>query len=246
MSCRRLRCALECARRLVAMAWRSHAGGLRRVALAAPVMASLAAVLLLERLGSRGAARAAPGGAACPEPICDDRKRLFAAAMGGGGARGGASAGAARAGAGASVGAVGVPVAPTQAAQAAPAEDCPLTRSELGRATWELLHSTAAYLPEQPSEEQRRAAEALVRALGVVYACAHCREHFAAHLARHPVDASSRRAYSKWVCDAHNAVNHALGKPLFECSEEALQRRWRTGCREPDADESASESLGQS
>ncbi len=234
------------------MAWRSRAGGLRRAVLAAPTLASLAALLALqqERGGSRGAARAAPAGAACPEPICDDKKRLFAAAMGGGGARGGASAGAARAGAGTSGGAdggaVGVPVAPTQAAQAAPAEGCPLTRSELGRATWELLHSTAAYLPEHPSEEQRRAAEALVRALGMVYACAHCREHFAAHLARHPVDASSRRAYSKWVCDAHNAVNHALGKPHFECSEEALQRRWRTGCREPDADESASVSLGQS
>jgi hypothetical protein len=195
----------------------SGAIGLRRAGLA-PALVALVA-LQQERGGAGGAARAAAAGAACPEPICDDKKRLFAAAMGGGGVKGGASAGAARAGAGGGAGAAGsgsnaggVPVAP---ALAAPAHGCPLTRSELGRATWELLHSTAAYLPERPSEEQQRAAVALVHALGVVYACSHCREHFAKHLARHPVDASSRHAFSKWVCDAHNAVNLALGKPQF-------------------------------
>ncbi len=38
----------------------------------------------------------------------------------------------------------------------------PVTREELGRATWTLLHTLAAQFPEQPSRQQRKDANQLV------------------------------------------------------------------------------------
>jgi len=127
--------------------------------------------------------------------------------------------------------------------------ECPLNRSQLGRSTWELLHTTAAYFPDEPSEDEKKAAKDLIEALGVIYACKHCREHFSEHLKEHPPDVSSRKSLSLWLCHTHNIVNEVVGKPQFPCSFEKLDNRWRSGCKKASDQqkptESAQESLGQ-
>mmetsp|Transcript_2289 Transcript_2289/g.3816 ORF Transcript_2289/g.3816 Transcript_2289/m.3816 type:complete len:195 (+) Transcript_2289:67-651(+) len=110
-------------------------------------------------------------------------------------------------------------------------KECPVGRAELGRQSWTLLHTTAAYYPHKPSQEQSDAAQNLVHALSVLYPCGHCREHLAAHVEENPPDTSSREAFSVWMCNTHNAVNEVLGKPIFECSAEKLDERWRSGCK---------------
>lgn len=48
---------------------------------------------------------------------------------------------------------------------------CPPDILELGRATWTLLHSMAAYYPDSPSTEQQDAMRAWVDGLGRFYPC---------------------------------------------------------------------------
>ncbi|GBG25262.1 FAD-linked sulfhydryl oxidase ALR [Hondaea fermentalgiana] len=149
-------------------------------------------------------ASAEPAGPDCAEPVCDDKKEMFMGMMG----KGAKGANGAK-------------------------KECPLTRGQMGRSTWEFLHTTAAYYPDKPSEEQQHAARGLIEAMSLLYACAHCREHFRNHVEAHPPDVSSRASFERWLCDAHNEVNEVLGKPKFDCSK--IQERWRTGCREAKA-----------
>ena len=47
----------------------------------------------------------------------------------------------------------------------------PLSREELGRASWSLLHTLAAKYPEEPTEKQQQAAISLVTGLSVLVLC---------------------------------------------------------------------------
>jgi len=51
--------------------------------------------------------------------------------------------------------------------QPTPAQEleCPVDRDELGRSTWNLLHTTAAYYPEQPDDSDQRLAGAMIQGL---------------------------------------------------------------------------------
>ncbi len=44
-----------------------------------------------------------------------------------------------------------------------------------------------------------------------------------------PLRVSSRKSFSLWVCEQHNAVNAKLGKPEVPCDARTLDARWRTG-----------------
>lgn len=55
--------------------------------------------------------------------------------------------------------------------------DCPLNTEELGRSTWNLLHTVAAYYPEQPTEEQKKNAKAMMQILGKVAFCYFCSQY---------------------------------------------------------------------
>jgi len=131
--------------------------------------------------------------------------------------------------------------------------ECPADREELGRQSWTLLHSIAAYYPEKPSEEHRRHAHSFLEALSHLYPCTHCAYHLRDSMAKAPPKLESRTDFSMWLCAQHNDVNRRLGKPEFECAPDVLLRRWRTGdprcwmqSEGSDAGETASESLGQS
>ena len=69
----------------------------------------------------------------------------------------------------------------------------------------------------------------LMFALPVLYPCSWCALHLSENLKLHPPDVSGRAALSKWLCERHNDVNERLGKPLFDCSMQNLDMRWKDG-----------------
>ena len=104
------------------------------------------------------------------------------------------------------------------------AEEEGLSREELGRGAWGLLHTVAASFPEEPSRRDRREASRLLNALAWLYPCGECAEHFQELLRAEPPTLGSRTAFAQWLCRTHNRVNTSLEKPLFECS--AVDLRW--------------------
>ena len=88
----------------------------------------------------------------------------------------------------------------------------PLSRESLGQATWSFLHTMAAVYPEQPNELEQRAARQLLEALGWLYPCAVCADHFRSTLSARPPTVGSRRELSGWLCEVHNEVNGRLDK----------------------------------
>lgn len=59
----------------------------------------------------------------------------------------------------------------------------------------------------------------------------------------------SRTSFSLWLCEQHNIVSKKIHKPLFECTMEKLDERWRKGrpaCWGEDSDaDAAPASLGK-
>ncbi|KAJ1459666.1 ERV/ALR sulfhydryl oxidase domain-containing protein [Pelagophyceae sp. CCMP2097] len=124
--------------------------------------------------------------------------------------------------------------------------ECPLFREELGRSTWGLLHTTAAYYPDEPTPADKTAAAGLISGLAALYPCAHCAEDFRATTKADPPKLGSRVEFALWLCNQHNTVNLKLGKPTFKCSSKKLDRRWLDGGKDCWQDDgSASESLGK-
>ncbi|XP_020103922.1 FAD-linked sulfhydryl oxidase ERV1 isoform X2 [Ananas comosus] len=95
----------------------------------------------------------------------------------------------------------------------------PLTKEELGRATWTLLHSIAAQM-------------AIISRL---YPCKECADHFKEVLKANPVQAGSQAEFSQWLCHVHNVVNRSLGKVIFPCQR--VNARWgKLDCKDRSCD----------
>jgi FAD-linked sulfhydryl oxidase len=110
------------------------------------------------------------------------------------------------------------------ASDAGTSEPEPLDSSQLGRVTWTMLHSFAAHLPEQLDAPEARHMARLLELTSRLYPCPPCAAHMREYLARRPVAAATRQDVSQWLCDFHNEVNAATGKPSFDCAK--AQRRW--------------------
>ncbi|CAA6667401.1 unnamed protein product [Spirodela intermedia] len=113
----------------------------------------------------------------------------------------------------------------------------PLTKEEVGRCTWTLLHTIAAQYPEHPTREQKRDAKELVSYVIIsrLYPCKECADHFKEILRANPVLAGSREELSQWLCHVHNVVNRSLGKPIFPCRR--VGARWgKLGCEDRGCD----------
>ncbi|KAJ6409492.1 hypothetical protein OIU84_009066 [Salix udensis] len=54
----------------------------------------------------------------------------------------------------------------------------PLTKEELGRATWTFLHTLAAQYPEHPTRQQKKDVKELMAILSRMYPCQECADHF--------------------------------------------------------------------
>ena len=107
-------------------------------------------------------------------------------------------------------------------------KDCPLDKDELGRNSWSLFHTMAAYYPETPNQNEQTSMQNFIKALSLFYPCDVCAQDFRKDIEENPPKTGSRRDLSLWWCDAHNRVNKKLGKPEFDCSK--LDERWFDGC----------------
>ncbi|CAG9467183.1 unnamed protein product [Pedinophyceae sp. YPF-701] len=100
----------------------------------------------------------------------------------------------------------------------------PVTKSEIGRATWTFLHSVAADFPERPSARDKRDARCLMDLLTRRYPCEECRKHFAEIIRSNPPRVESGKDFRMWMCHVHNIVNRSIGKPAFNC--DMVAHRW--------------------
>lgn len=116
----------------------------------------------------------------------------------------------------------------TNAVEEDPYKACPPDVEQLGRHTWTFLHTTAAYYPDQPSDQHKKNASALFNSLPSLYPCSFCADELGKEIQRvGPPDVSSRSALSNWLCNIHNEVNERLGKKQFDCSQ--VLKRWKDG-----------------
>lgn len=121
---------------------------------------------------------------------------------------------------------------------------------EVGRGTWTLLHTMAAYYPEKADAAQQRATKTFLESLGAVvsqlshsglhsvdlcmlfffffslqFPCRWCADDFVVSMNERPPQLATRSAFAQWLCQAHNEVNVKLGKPMFDCA--LVDKRWR-------------------
>lgn len=129
-------------------------------------------------------------------------------------------------------------------------KDCPVDKDELGRSTWNLLHTMTVYYPEKPTVDEKKAMKDTIESLSKVgvfnwnsfflyiflqtYPCPHCAEDFRKDIKEHPIELSSRGKLATWMCEMHNRVNEKLGKSLFDCSK--VMERWYDGWRDGSCD----------
>jgi FAD-linked sulfhydryl oxidase len=64
--------------------------------------------------------------------------------------------------------------------------DCPMDRAELGRNTWSLLHSMAAFYPDNPQPSHQKHAINFIKALSVLYPCSFCAMEFRESIKQSP------------------------------------------------------------
>ncbi|XP_057833322.1 FAD-linked sulfhydryl oxidase ERV1 isoform X4 [Cryptomeria japonica] len=83
-----------------------------------------------------------------------------------------------------------------------------ISKEELGRATWTLLHTIGAQMA----------------ILSRIYPCKECADHFKDVLKANPVEANSGAELAQWMCRVHNVVNRSLDKPSFPCQR--VDARW--------------------
>lgn len=123
-------------------------------------------------------------------------------------------------------------VSPTKQEQATARQkneplDGPPNRETLGRAGWTILHTFAAYYPDSPTAKEQGMAKSFLEAFSHLYPCKDCAEGLRMVMEDDPPRVESRVAFSLWVCQTHNKVNEAIGKPMQPCNIEVLDRRWR-------------------
>ena len=105
---------------------------------------------------------------------------------------------------------------------------CPPDRNDIGRAMWTILHTTAAYYPQNATEDQQRKALGFINALPELYPCEECAHHLASCLDEMPPRLETREEFSLWVCELHNRVNARTGKEARPCTLRELDEAWRT------------------
>eukprot|EP00467_Chlorarachnion_reptans_P010113 CAMPEP_0114502026 /NCGR_PEP_ID=MMETSP0109-20121206/8821_1 /TAXON_ID=29199 /ORGANISM="Chlorarachnion reptans, Strain CCCM449" /LENGTH=230 /DNA_ID=CAMNT_0001679813 /DNA_START=133 /DNA_END=826 /DNA_ORIENTATION=- len=124
----------------------------------------------------------------------------------------------------------------TSSGMAGDLDDVP-SPEDVGRATWTLLHTIAAQMPDVLSFEQQRDASSLISSLARLYPCQSCAKDFQAIIQKTPPRLETKQELTDWLCDAHNVVNQKLGKKhLIVASlnfdglvSAAMKRRERTG-----------------
>lgn len=94
-----------------------------------------------------------------------------------------------------------------------------LTKAEIGRHSWALLHSMANTYPETPNEKEKSIIEKFMYGLAYNYPCRVCGKHLLKMLNKRGVKANSRKEFINYLCDIHNIVNKVLNKTKFDCEK---------------------------
>ena len=92
-----------------------------------------------------------------------------------------------------------------------------LTKAELGKAGWLILHAMSVKYPLQPTEKDKDRMRAFLKYFSEQYPCSECANHFVKYLQVHPPLLECRDDISRYLCQLHNEVNKFLKKPIFDC-----------------------------
>ncbi len=106
------------------------------------------------------------------------------------------------------------------------ATKCPPDKEELGRSGWTLLHSMAAYYPDNPTQGEQNRMRNFLESFALFYPCSECGHGFYEAQKKAPAKVESRTDLSVWMCDMHNVVNRQLGKSEMKCDIKILDKRW--------------------
>ena len=94
-----------------------------------------------------------------------------------------------------------------------------LTKQEIGRNTWSILHSIAASYPNEPTKEDKQQVTNFLYGLANLFPCKICGSHLLKMLNKEGVHADSREELVNYICKIHNIVNKVLNKPHFDCKK---------------------------
>ena len=94
-----------------------------------------------------------------------------------------------------------------------------LTKPEIGRRTWALLHSIANTFPENPSEKDKIMMQKFLYGLARSYPCKICGGHLIRMLNKKGIKMDNRTEFINYLCNTHNIVNKVLNKTEFDCDK---------------------------
>ena len=94
-----------------------------------------------------------------------------------------------------------------------------LTKPEIGRRTWALLHSMANTFPENATEEDKNIMKKFMYGLARSYPCKVCGGHLIKMLNKKGINMNTRKDFVNYICHIHNIVNKVLNKTEFDCEK---------------------------
>mmetsp|Transcript_15079 Transcript_15079/g.38114 ORF Transcript_15079/g.38114 Transcript_15079/m.38114 type:complete len:175 (-) Transcript_15079:301-825(-) len=103
----------------------------------------------------------------------------------------------------------------------------PPSREVFGNAGWAVLHTIAASLPSNATEDELEDLGTFLHVLQRHFPCEECKGHFGNLLKGLPPVLTSSDAFLEWTCHAHNRVNRRLGKPVRQCRIGELRQKWK-------------------
>lgn len=101
---------------------------------------------------------------------------------------------------------------------------------ELGKSSWNLLHTISAKYPKSPSEQQKTEMKQFLTLFSHIYPCNWCASDFERYIKQKAPRVNSRDELGRWMCEAHNEVNSKLNKEMFDCN--FWEKRWKDGWEE--------------
>ena len=94
-----------------------------------------------------------------------------------------------------------------------------LSKAELGKAGWLILHTMSVKYPLEPTQKDKDRMRTFLQYFAEQYPCSECSKHFVSYLAKFPPLLECRDDIARYLCQLHNEVNKFLKKPIFDCDK---------------------------